>query len=133
MGRNYINPIADNPLLIVGLTGSASPYQLAHSEVCLDMSYRYVSESIWDNSWDYLIGAEVEIRVDEVALEPGIITNQRRLIPRTVEPGSQNSNNAFWSYCVEQDWASGLHTIRVILTPTSQPREEYNVTFFVDN
>gem|GEM_PF-3642256 len=115
LGINYINPLPDFPLMIVGLQDVEGEYQTIHNELCIDTRQVYADVSAWKSEWEDLKGANVLIEVDSVSFPEGTISPQGRLIPIELLT-TENAlirNNSYWQYCINKVWKSGKHQINI--------------------
>jgi hypothetical protein len=133
LGINYINPITNFPMMIVGLSETDNNhYFLAHPEICFDTLYTYLDISAWRSEWRYLIGANVQLTIDDESLPLAQISPQGRLVPQNMM-GEANStrNDLFWFYCVRREWEVGSHNIHIRIEPVLNEVINYNIQFEV--
>jgi hypothetical protein len=116
---NYIRPVANYPLIVIGLEAENNALVLAHDEICLDFVGDY--EFSWQESWSYLEGSTVIVTVDGEPFPPGMISHQR-LVP-------QASPERMWAYCAARNWAQGEHTIAVQIVTPAGNEEAYSVVY----
>ncbi len=118
LGVNYINPINNFPLMVVGLISKDGEYNLVHNEICFEMMRSYTFS--WLEGWSYLKGAEVIITVDDEVISPGLISESGRLVPVTpIGTNHPNQDFRYWNYCLYRKWDEGLHKVKIELDTVS--------------
>jgi hypothetical protein len=134
-GAAYVTPINNYPLMIVGLKEVNDGYILLGNELCVDTLLTYPARlSIWQEKWNYLDSAQVEIEVDGESFPTGVISSSNhRLIPLSVmNTNLFDRNDIFWNYCLKSEWVHGNHTLHVTINPVEGNQEVYWVEFLVE-
>lgn len=132
IGDNFIRPAREDlPLIIIGMTSKDdSSYGVVTDEVCLEFQMDYVLGFGWSQveKWKYLIGATVDVMVDDVSQGLAYISENELLTRIGNEPYHPN-----YDYCFTQNWTPGIHTLWMTIKPHTQVSKTYTWEFIAQS
>lgn len=116
LGRNVINPMPGLPLMVTGMAETEAGYLLITEEFCVEARGDYLIFNSTD--YDGLIGARVEIFLDNKLVASPFISNGYRLASK---PDEKDSNfHPLFNYCFIETWKSGEnHAMTITVTKPS--------------
>lgn len=119
-----INPIPELPFIVIGLDEN---YQLIGDEFCLEARGSFVNAN--PPEYDYLIGAAVNVAIDNQPMPPAHISKYWVLMP---DSARNSSNDILFNHCFLQNWSSGAHTVTINVVPVDGNPSSFSWEFFVD-
>ena len=127
IGENYIRPSLDLPLIIIGLAQLENEYLLISSEICIETQLDYVLVA-WQGvpKWEWLAGAQVQVKINETILIPAVVSDNGRLRPTNTQ-----TDDFEFNYCVTNSWSPGIHQIEMIIDPLDGTPRTYVWDFVV--
>jgi hypothetical protein len=129
IGNNYIEPIHDLPLIVIGMAERDGKYVLVSDEVCFETQLSYVLSSGWTQveKWKNLVDAQVSVTLDDKPLNNAYISHDGRLTQNGSTPDSFR-----YDYCFTEDWSAGMHNIRLQLQTNGGEYQEYSWKFLAE-
>lgn len=127
IGENYVRPSSDLPLIIIGLAQIDDEYILISNEICIETQLDYVLVG-WQGvpKWEWLAGAQVQVKIDETMLIPAIVSDTGRL-----QPTNTLVDDFGFDYCFTNSWSTGFHQIEMIIDPLHGQSRTYVWDFLV--
>jgi hypothetical protein len=129
-GQNYIEPIVEIPLVVIGMgADSNDAFVLVTNEVCVETLLDYIlGGGITANDrWAYLIGANIQVLIDDEPLEPAYISEYG-----TFRQSQHELDTHYFDYCFTRDWQPGIHSMTLNLTTTEAESYTYTWQFRVE-
>jgi hypothetical protein len=133
IGNNYVRPIAEFPLVIMGLeemSPNSKVYRLVTDELCLSFQLDYREEQFYgwngNSAWRYLESAKFRLRIDDQQYRDAVVTKYHQL---AFEDEPQNAPG--FHYCVSQNWAAGTHRMSFMVMTAANTQKEYQWEFQV--
>lgn len=128
IGKNYIEPIADIPFIAIGMVGIDKDFILVSNEFCLETQLGYDLSTGWTqvDKWKYLIGAKVQIWIDEKPMETAYISNEGRLTRMNTTPDSFR-----YDYCFTETLEKGTHSLTLRIEANTGQNLDYSWNFLV--
>jgi hypothetical protein len=129
VGNNFIQPIAELPLIVIGMAEVDHEYVAVTDEICLEFQIGYELGWGWKQveRWKPLIGADVDVLVDGELQGQAYISEDERLTPKGEEPDYFQ-----YGYCFIKDWQAGDHNIILAIVSSDGKNQQYRWDFKVD-
>lgn len=126
VGKNYINPISNVPMLIAGINKVDGKNVLVTDTICLESRYDYILVPM---GYTHLIGASVKLSVDDKLAFSRIISPEWNLVTNVQDQAQQAE---LFNDCIVQNWSSGSHQITISIETQDGSQTSYNVDFIDD-
>jgi hypothetical protein len=129
IGSNYIEPVSDIPLIVIGMLNQDKNFILISNEVCMETQLGYELSTGWTQirKWKNLINAQVDVWLDDKPLETAYISNDGRLTKTNNTPDSFR-----YDYCFTRNWSEGIHKIKLQIKTNIGQNYDYSWDFLVE-